>query len=73
MVDPTSCEAFAIDLPSGIRADRDRKFRSSCSVNGGVAAVPFDAEKILVVDPTSRESCALDFATRHQRRSRPEV
>ena len=40
VVDPTSREAFAIDLPSGIRADREFKFTSSCSVNGRVVAVP---------------------------------
>jgi len=50
-----SREAFAIDLPSGIRADRDWKFWSSCSVNGRVVAVPKCAEKILVVDPTFTE------------------
>eukprot|EP00435_Cladocopium_sp_Y103_P065850 s348_g27.t2 len=55
------CHAFAIDLPSGIRADRDSKFRSSCSVNGRVVAVPSDAEKILVVDPASREAFAIDL------------
>ena len=60
-VDPTSREAFAIDLPSGIRADRGRKFESSCSVNGRVVAVPCYAEKILVVDPTSREAFAIDL------------
>ena len=31
-------------------ADRELKFLSSCSVNGRVVAVPFGAEKILVVD-----------------------
>ena len=41
VVDPTSREAFAIDLPSGIRADREFKFTSSCSVNGRVVAVPY--------------------------------
>ena len=40
VVDPTSREAFAIDLPSGIRADRKQKFWFSCSVNGRVVAVP---------------------------------
>ena len=50
VVDPTSREAFAIDLPSGTRADRVLKFVSSCSVNGRVVAVPYCAEKILVVD-----------------------
>ena len=49
VVDPTSREAFAIDLPSGISEHRE-KFHSSCSVNGRVVAVPWNAEKILVVD-----------------------
>ena len=61
VVDPTSREAFAIDLPSGIRADRELKFGSSCSVNGRVVAVPSYAEKSLVVDPTSREAFAIDL------------
>ena len=61
VVDPTSREAFAIDLPSGIRADRGQKFASGCLVNGRVVAVPFHAEKILVVDPTSREAFAIDL------------
>ena len=56
-----SREAFAIDLPSGIMADRELKFLSSCSVNGRVVAVPNCAEKILVVDPTSREAFAIDL------------
>ena len=34
VVDPASCEAFAIDLPSGIKTNTDRKFESCCSVNG---------------------------------------
>ena len=61
VVDPTSRKAFAIDLPSGIRADREEKFGSSCLVNGRVVAVPENAEKILVVDPTSREAFAIDL------------
>ena len=56
-----SGKAFAIDLPSGIRADSGQKFASGCSVNGRVVAVPFDAEKILVVDPTSGEAFAIDL------------
>ncbi|CAL1170728.1 unnamed protein product [Cladocopium goreaui] len=56
-----SGKASAIDLPSGIRADRDCKFGSSCSVNGRVVAVPFHAEKILAVDPTSQEAFAIDL------------
>ncbi|CAK9099655.1 Lipase_3 domain-containing protein [Durusdinium trenchii] len=54
-------QASTIYLPSGIRAARERKFHSSCSVNGRVVAVPCYAEKILVVDPTSREAFAIDL------------
>ena len=64
VVDPTSHEAFAIDLPSGISAsklDKSDKYRASCVVNGQVVALPFDAGKILVVDPTSCKSSAIDL------------
>ena len=54
-------KAFAIDLPLGLREGSSYKFASSCAVNGRVVAVPCDAEKILVVDPTSREAFAIDL------------
>ena len=54
-------QASIIDLPSGIRAARECKFISSCSVNGRVVALPAHAEKILVVDPTSCEAFAIDL------------
>ena len=53
--------AFAIDLPLGFGEDRGWKFLSGCTVKGRVVAVPYDAEKILVVDPTSREAFAVDL------------
>ena len=61
LVDPASHQAFAIDLPVGIRAHGGGKFLSSCVVNDQVVAVPMKAEKILLVDPQSREAFAIDL------------
>ncbi|CAJ1416565.1 unnamed protein product [Effrenium voratum] len=61
VVDASSRQAFAIDLPAGITAGQGCKYLSSCSVNGQVVAVPYSAEKILVVDASSRQAFAIDL------------
>ena len=54
-------QTVTIDLPSGVGEDSFKKFKSSCVVNGQIVAVPYDAEKILVVDPSSRQASAIDL------------
>ena len=53
--------AVTIDLPSGVGEVSFKKFKSSCAVNGQIVAVPYDAEKILVVDPLSRQASTIDL------------
>ena len=51
-----------IDLPAGVGGEVGfKKFKSSCVVKGQIVAVPYDAEKILVVDPASRQASSIDL------------
>eukprot|EP00438_Fugacium_kawagutii_P028902 Skav225406 [mRNA] locus=scaffold2656:556543:558723:+ [translate_table: standard] len=56
-----ACCDFALDLPPGIQAKGGFGSDCSVSVDGRVVAMPHGAEKILVVDPTSRQSFAIDL------------
>ena len=56
-------KATAIDLPAGIDARGFQKFGSVCNVNGKAVAVPYDAEKALMVDPTTGHASAIDLPT----------
>ena len=54
-------QAFTIHLPSEIDAEQSDKFLSCCSANGHAVAVPYNAESILVVDPTSPYAFAIEL------------
>ena len=51
----------AIDLPPGIAAGQAYKFGAICSVGSKSVAAPRDAEKILVVDPSTSTASAIDL------------